>query len=59
MTTKERLLSEIDRLPPDILGEVLAFIKNLKSRLAEKRKIPTFRLKGQFDDVDLRKRAYE
>ena len=59
MTTKERLLSEIDKLPPDILGEVLKYIKDLKGKLTGKKKIPSFKLKGQFDDIDIRKRAYE
>ena len=59
MTTKERLLTEIDKLPPDILGEVLKFIKNLRGKLTCKKKIPSFKLKGQFDDMDIRKRAYE
>lgn len=59
MTTKEKLLTEIDKLPPDILGEVLIFIKTLKGKLPGKKKIPSFKLKGQFDDVDIRKRANE
>ena len=59
MTTKERLLTEIDKLPPDILGEVLKFIKDLKGKLSRGKKIPSLRLRGQFDDVDVRKRAYE
>ncbi|MBF0410475.1 MAG: hypothetical protein HQM10_24230 [Candidatus Riflebacteria bacterium] len=59
MTTKERLFNEIDRLPPDILGEVLKYIKSIKARIASKKRIPTFKLKGQFDDIDIRKRAYE
>ncbi|MFZ2956456.1 MAG: hypothetical protein WA705_06170 [Candidatus Ozemobacteraceae bacterium] len=59
MTTKDRLLSEIDKLPPDILGEVLKFIKDLKGKVLGKKKVPSFKLKGQFDDIDIRKRAYE
>ena len=59
MTTREKLLTEIDRLPPDILGEVLKFIKSLKSNLSKAKRIPTAKLKGQFDNVDIRKRAYE
>ena len=30
MTTKEKLISEIDRLPEEILGEILKIIKSLK-----------------------------
>jgi len=59
MTTKEKLISEIDRLPEEILGEILKFIKSLKKRTVDAKGPRMFKLKGQFDDTDLRKKAYE
>ncbi len=59
MTTKEKLITEIDGLPEEILSKVLKFIESLKTKPVKKKKLPSFRLKGQFDDADLRKKAYE
>jgi len=59
MTTKERILIEIESLPQEILKDVLKYIKTLKKRPEQTKKMPSFRLKGQFDDTDLRKSAYE
>ena len=59
MTTKEKLISEIDHLPEEILGEILKFIKSLKKKTFAGKCPRNFKLKGQFDDTDLRKRAYE
>lgn len=59
MTTKDRLIIEINKLPAEFLEEVLAFIKRMKKETKKGKNIPTMKLKGQFDDVDIRKKAYE
>jgi len=59
MTAKQEIIYEIDSLPPDLLNEILAFIKSVKKRVMSKKKIPTFDLGGQCDKMDIRKKAYE
>ena len=60
MITRDLIKSEIDKLPEEALQEVQAFLRFLKTKpLAEKRKRPAFKLNGQFDNLDLRREAYE
>jgi len=59
MIDKEAIKKELDSLPDDRLGEVYEFIHALKKKKKEGGRMRTFHLKGQFDDVDVRKRAYE
>jgi len=59
MITKEKVKSEIDRMPNDLLGEVHKYLHGLNYKKVTKRKLHTFKLKGQFDDINIRERAYE
>ena len=59
MTTKEKVKKEIDKLPDDIIEKVYKYIATLRAKTAHKKKIHTFNLKGQLDNVNVRERAYE
>ncbi|NUO78819.1 DUF2281 domain-containing protein [candidate division KSB1 bacterium] len=60
MITRDSIKSEIDKLPEEALQEVQAFLHFLKVKPSvEKRKRPAFKLNGQFDNLDVRREAYE
>ncbi len=59
MTLKEKLKKEIDTLPANLVEEILQFVHSIKTGKKEKRKLHSFKLKGQFDNVNIRKMAYE
>jgi DNA replication initiation complex subunit (GINS family) len=59
MITKEKVKKEIDKMPNDVLEKVYRYINSLKTNTSKKKKIHTFNLKGQFDDLNIRERAYE
>lgn len=59
MITKEKVKKEIDRMPNELLGKAHKYLHGLNSKKITKRKLHTFSLKGQFDDINIRERAYE
>ncbi len=59
MTTKEKIKKEIDKLPDDIIEKLYKYINSLSTPKKSKKKIHTFNLRGQLDNVNLRERAYE
>ncbi len=59
MTTKEKVKKEIDKMPNELLEKVFRYINTLKAKGNQKKKIHTFKLSGQLDDVNIRKKAYE
>ena len=59
MITKEKVKRKIDRLPKNLLNKVDKYLDTVISEITEKKKIHTFKLKGQFDDIDVRESAYE
>ena len=59
MTTKEKVKREIDQMPNDALEKVYKYISSLRKKTVHQKKVRTFNLKGQLDDVNIRKRAYE
>jgi hypothetical protein len=59
MTLKEKLKREIDRLPDKILIQLQRYLKNLNINEKVEKGIPKLHLKGQYDDLDLRRQAYE
>ncbi len=59
MTTKEKVKKEIDKMPADLLDRVYKYITSLKTKGYQKKKIRTFNLKGQLDDLNVREKAYE
>ncbi len=46
-------------MPNDLLEQVLKFINSIKPKRSEKKRIHTFKLKGAFDNLNIRKKAYE
>lgn len=59
MVTREKIKREIDRMPNDLLEKVHKYIDGLTSKKTIKKKFHTYKLKGQFDDINVRERAYE
>lgn len=59
MITKEKLKAEIDRLPENLLEEVYEFINSIRSIRPKERKLRSYKLRGQFDKINIRERAYE
>lgn len=59
MITKEKIKKEIDKMPNDLIEKVYKYINGLKSKEPKKKEIHTFNLKGQFDNINIRERAYE
>lgn len=59
MVTKEYLKKEIDKLPQDLLKQVCQFIHSMKGKTGKKNRLRSFKLKGQFDDINIRENAYE
>ncbi len=62
MTTKEKINKTLDELPDALLEQVYEFINSIKSQNSKdskKKRVRTFKLKGQFDNVNIRQSAYE
>lgn len=59
MTIKEKVKSEIDKMPQDLLEEVYKYISNLKTSKLRRGALHTFKLKGKFDNLNIRAKAYE
>ena len=59
MTTREKIKKDIELLPENLLDEVEQFLATIKSRHTRPKTLPTFKLKGQFDNLDIRRQAYE
>ena len=59
MSTKEKIKKEIDKLPNALLDKVSIYIDSLKSIETKKKSKRTFHLKGKFDNVNVREKAYE
>lgn len=59
MITKERVKQEIDKIPDDLLEDVLKFISTIKNKKIVKRRLHTYKLKGKFDNLNVRAEAYE
>lgn len=59
MTTKDRVKRKIDKMPDYLLKKVYKYMNSLGTRTPRKKRVHTFNLKGQLDDVNIRDRAYE
>ncbi|MBI1939500.1 MAG: hypothetical protein HYS25_15430 [Ignavibacteriales bacterium] len=59
MITKEKIKREIDRMPNELLEKVYKYINSLTVQKPVKKKLHTYKLKGQFDDINVREKAYE
>lgn len=59
MTTKEKIERDLDDLPSELLEQIYQFIKSVRSRNSNKKEVRSFKLGGQFDELNIRQRAYE
>ncbi|MBI9039221.1 MAG: hypothetical protein JEY97_13890 [Bacteroidales bacterium] len=59
MVTKEKIKKEIDNLSEEFLEDILKYLKNLKNSQKTKKNIRRVHLKGQFDNINIRQKAYE
>ncbi|MCL6583192.1 MAG: hypothetical protein K6U11_06075 [bacterium] len=59
MITKDQLKKEIEGLPEDLLDQIYQFIKTIKRDDQGKAKIRSFKLKGQFDNINIHEKAYK
>jgi len=59
MDIKEKIKREIDLLPDDLIKNLQMYLATIKARSRRKRKIPALKLKGQYDRLKIRQKAYE
>ena len=62
MTTKEKLKSEIDKLPEELAAKVYKLIISEKKEFKKhnvKKKLKAYHLGKELDKTDIRKSAYE
>ncbi len=59
MSTREILKKEIDILPDNMIDELYSYLHREAVNVKEKKKIRSFKLNGQFDNINIRKQAYE
>jgi len=46
-------------MPDDFLEKVYRYINSLRAKTSQKNKLHTFNLKGQLDNLNIHKKAYE
>ena len=60
MSTKEKIQQELEKLSEQDLEKVSQLINELKSKKGRRTQhLKTFNLGGKFDNIDIRKEAYE
>jgi ABC-type phosphate/phosphonate transport system substrate-binding protein len=59
MITKDRVKNEIDQMPDELVEKVYAFISDIKKPKKAEKTIHTYKLRGVFDRINIRKTAYE
>ena len=60
MSTKEKIQLELEKLSEQDLEKVSQFINELKNKKGKRTQhLKTFNLGGKFDNIDIRKEAYE
>ena len=59
MITKALIKRKIDRMPNEFLDKVYNYINTLTSTKKRTKKIHAYKLRGQFDDVNIREKVYE
>ena len=57
--TKDKIKREIDDLPDSLITRLYEFIATLKKNDVKMQPLPSFDLKGKFDEVNIRSKAYE
>ena len=59
MELKEKIKREIDQMPDELLYEVQKLLKTMTIKKTTKKKTRYLHLKGQYDNVNIRQKAYE
>lgn len=59
MELREQIKREIDTFPEDYLPQLQQYIDSIKRKTQGKRKIRTLHLKGRYDNINIRRIAYE
>ncbi len=59
MELREKIKKEIDSIPEEYLSQLEQYIKTIKSSKRKQLRIKTLHLKGKYDNLNLRKLAYE
>jgi len=59
MRIKEIIKKEIDKMPDELLYQVQEYIDSINISPPKKVKIKNLHLKGQYDNVNIRQKAYE
>ncbi len=59
MQLKEKIKKDIDSLPEEYLPHIERYIRTIKSKKSKRKQIKTLNLDGKFDDMNIRKVAYE
>ena len=59
MELKEKIKHEIDSLPEEYLPQLERYLETIKNKNIKKKQIKTIHLKGKFDNIHIRRFAYE
>jgi len=59
MELKEKIKKEIDLIPEEYLPQLERYLKTIKSSKKKQTRIKTLHLKGQYDNLNIKKLAYE
>ena len=59
MEIREKIKKEIDQMPDELLYELEKYLKNINKRKMLKRKIRKLHLQGEYDNLNIRQKAYE
>lgn len=57
--TKNIIKEEIDQMPDEMVEKIYEFIRTIKQKDKPYKKMHTYKLNGAFDQIDIRKKAYE
>ena len=59
MELKEKIKNEIDSIPEEYLPQVERYLEIIKSGIMKEKRIRTLHLKGIYDNLNIRRVAYE
>jgi len=59
MEIKEKIKKEIDQMPEELLYRIQRYLDSIKKISTSKKKIRSLHLKGQYDNLNIRQKAYE
>ncbi len=59
MELKEKIKKEIDLIPEEYLPQLERYLETIKSGKQKQTRIKTLHLKGKYDNLNVRKLAYE